>query len=72
VLPAAIPELSYDQLEGVQDGNMAVSAYQEAIAPATAHERKEQIERQLVEYCKLDTLAMVRLWEKFSGRTVES
>jgi hypothetical protein len=72
VLPAAIPELSYDKLEGVQDGNMAVSAYQEAIAPATAHERKEQIERQLVEYCKLDTLAMVRLWEKFSGRTVES
>ena len=35
VLPAAIPELSYDQLEGVQDGAMAVSAFMEAIAPAT-------------------------------------
>ena len=68
VLPAAIPELSYDKLEGVQDGNMAVSAYMEAIAPATAPERKEQIERQLVEYCQLDTFAMVRLWQLFSGR----
>jgi hypothetical protein len=72
VLPAVIPELSYDKLEGVQDGNMAVSAYQEAIAPTTTPERKQEIERQLVEYCKLDTFAMVRLWEKFSGKTVES
>jgi hypothetical protein len=72
VLPAAIPELSYDQLEGVQDGNMAGVAFMEAIDPDTTPERRKEIERQLTEYCKLDTLAMVRLWEKFSGRTVES
>ena len=68
MLPAAIPELSYGQLEGVQDGNMAVSAYMEAIAPGTTPERKREIECQLFSYCRLDTFAMVRLWQFFSGR----
>ncbi len=66
VLPAAIPDLSYDQLDGVQDGNMAVSAFMEAIAPATTPERKKEIERQLHDYCKLDTFAMVRLYQFFT------
>ena len=68
VLPAAVPELSYDQLAGVQDGNMAVSAYMEAIAPTTTPERKQEIKEQLFSYCRLDTFAMVRLWQFFSGR----
>ena len=68
LLPAAVPDLSYDQLDGVKDGMMAVSAYQESINPQTSPERKQEIDSQLVEYCKLDTLAMVRLWEVFSGR----
>jgi hypothetical protein len=67
VLPAAIPELSYSQLTGVQDGGMAVSAFMEAIAPATAPERKVEIEAQLISYCELDTFAMVRLYQFFSG-----
>jgi len=65
VLPAAVPELSYGQLEGVQDGNMAVVAFMEAIAPGTTPERKNEIERQLVSYCQLDTFAMVRLYQLF-------
>ncbi len=65
VLPAAVPDLSYSDLEGVQDGMMAQQAYMEAL---TANpERKEQLRQQLHEYCKLDTLAMVRLWEVFRG-----
>jgi hypothetical protein len=68
VLPAAIPELSYDQLNGVQDGGMAVSAFMEAIDPATSTERKAEIEGQLVSYCQLDTFAMVRLYQFFTGR----
>jgi len=76
VLPAVLHELSndsvhalsYENLTGVQDGGMAVSAYMEAIDPAVTAERKNQIETQLIEYCKLDTFAMVRLWEVFSGR----
>ena len=69
VLPAAVPELSYQALEGVQDGGMAMEAFQEAIRPTTTAERKEKIREQLLAYCKLDTYAMVRLWQVFAGRT---
>jgi CRISPR/Cas system-associated exonuclease Cas4 (RecB family) len=65
VLPALCPDLCYDALDGVQDGNMAQTAYQEAIAPETTRERKAQLQKQLHEYCKLDTLAMVRIWQEF-------
>lgn len=67
VLPAACPGLSYDDLEGVANGEMAADAYREAIAPVTARNRLAEIETELLEYCRLDTLAMVRLWEKFRG-----
>jgi hypothetical protein len=67
VLPAAIPELSYDQLDGVQDGGMAVSAFMEAIDPATSAERKAEIQNQLFSYCQLDTFAMVRLHQFLTG-----
>lgn len=67
VLPAACPELSYDELEGVADGNMAGEAFREAIAAETMVERRSEIEKQLLAYCHLDTLAMVRLWEVFRG-----
>ena len=69
VLPAVAPDLSYDDLEEIQDGGMATSAYLEAITPGTAAARKAQIEQQLLAYCGLDTLAMVRLWKFFSGRS---
>lgn len=68
VLPAVAPELRYDTLDGVQDGGMAMNAFLEGIHPDTAPERKTQIEQQLLAYCKLDTYAMVRLWQVFSGR----
>lgn len=68
VLPTVAPELRYDQLEGVQDGGMAMEAYQEAIASQTTLERKQEIHRQLSRYCALDTFAMVRLWQFFAGR----
>jgi len=69
VLPAVVPELRYDALEGVQDGGGAMEAFLEAIHPETSTERKQQIEQQLLAYCKLDTYAMVRLWQVFAGRT---
>lgn len=68
VLPAVVPELRYDALDGVQDGGMAMEAFLEAIHPSTTQERKNDIERQLLSYCKLDTYAMVRLWQVFAGR----
>ncbi len=68
VLPAVAPDLRYDALDGVQDGGMAMNAFHEAIASGTASERKTEIEQQLIEYCGLDTYAMVRLWKFFAGR----
>jgi hypothetical protein len=67
VLPAVAPDLPYDALDGVQDGGMAMDAYLEAIAPNTPADRKTQIEKQLLDYCGLDTYAMDRLWKFFAG-----
>ena len=67
VLPAIAPDLSYDQLEGVADGAAAMEAYGEAILPDTTLERKEEIRLQLETYCRLDTFALVRLWQFFRG-----
>ena len=71
VLPAVAPDLRYDALTGVQDGGGAMVAYCEAIQPGTTAERKAEIEGQLIDYCRLDTFAMVRLWKFFSGSDVE-
>ncbi len=68
VLPAIVPALRYDSLEGVQDGGLAMEAFLEAISPETSTERRAEIEKQLVEYCKLDTYAMVLMWKVFSGK----
>lgn len=67
ILPAIALDMRYDQLSGVQDGDMATQAYLEAIDPATTIERRQEIQTQLVSYCALDTLAMVKIWSKFSG-----
>ncbi|MBP6108267.1 MAG: DUF2779 domain-containing protein [Rhodocyclaceae bacterium] len=68
VLPAIAPDLCYDDLDGVQDGEMAMTAFQEAISPDTAMARKAHIKQQLLAYCRLDTYAMVRMWRVFAGR----
>lgn len=68
VLPAVAPDLSYDGLEGVKDGSMAMEAYAEAINRSTTSERHNKIRKELLAYCKLDTYAMVRLWQHFAGR----
>jgi hypothetical protein len=67
LLPALVPELQYSDLEGVQDGNMAIAAYLEAISPETGDERKQEIRQQLLRYCQLDTYSMVRIWQSFTG-----
>jgi hypothetical protein len=68
VLPTIAPDLSYEKLDGVQDGGMAMAAYLEAVRPDTASERKDEIRGQLLKYCSLDTYALVRLWQYFAGR----
>lgn len=65
VLPAIAPKLNYADLEGVQDGGMAMEAYLEAIAPETLKTDRAKIKQQLLKYCELDTLALVEVWNKF-------
>ena len=57
-----MPELSYEEME-ISDGGMASNAW------VSMWEMEDEIEikktrNDLLEYCKLDTLAMVRILEK--------
>jgi len=52
------PELSYTAL-GIQEGGSAQRLWMEAILDGKHPDQKEKILSDLVEYCGLDTLAMV-------------
>ena len=65
VLPALFPddpELDYHNLQGVHNGTEASAAF-EKMGGMEPEERRECREN-LLKYCGLDTLAMVRVWEK--------
>jgi len=70
VLPTIAPDLGYDQME-VGDGGEAQNAYCEIVHPDTPEGRRQELTQGLSEYCKLDTLAMVRLVWFFEGRAVD-
>lgn len=59
VLPVLVPELSYQTLE-VQEGGAAMVEYARMIALPDGEE-KETVKHNLLEYCKLDTQAMVEI-----------
>lgn len=65
VLPALVPELSYDELE-INEGGLASVAY-ESLQTETDLMFIAEIKQQLLEYCKLDTLGMVRILEKLES-----
>ena len=62
VLPALVPELSYDKLE-INEGGLASIAY-ESLQLETDLMRIADIKEKLLEYCKMDTLAMVKIFAK--------
>lgn len=70
VLRCRLPELKYENLQGVQDGLAAQGAYREAIQPDTDPARREAIRTQLLDYCHRDTWAMVALYLSLSGSEV--
>ena len=67
VLPTIAPDLDYAALEGIREGTEASSAYLEAIDTATPAARRNELRRQLLDYCRHDTDAMVRLLEFFAA-----
>lgn len=68
VLPALFPDdpmLDYHNLTGVHNGGEASAAF-ENMANLSADEQ-ENVRKQLLNYCFLDTLAMVMIWQKLSS-----
>lgn len=61
VLPVLVPHLTYKAL-GIQKGDQAVERWEKMIDSSTSQEEKEQIAKDLLEYCKLDTFAMVEIY----------
>jgi len=62
VLPALVPELSYNELE-INEGGLASIAF-ESLFNETDMIKISETRQQLLEYCELDTLAMVRILEE--------
>lgn len=64
VLPALVPEFekAYKELECVQNGSQAMNAF--ANMSKLDEVNKEKMKTSLLEYCKLDTLAMVKILNK--------
>jgi hypothetical protein len=60
ILPVMIPELSYEALE-IRNGEMAIESITRLIGRSFFGRTK--IIRELKQYCELDTLAMVRIYE---------
>ena len=72
VLPALFPDdpaLNYHNLEGVHNGGEAMDLFPQIqfMEPA----EKETARRNLLKYCELDTLAMVKVWEMLKNKTLE-
>ncbi len=68
VLPAIVDDLSYEGLE-IQNGGMAMKTYF-AMCKEENPIEIEKIRKSLLEYCKLDTLGMVRLFERMHKLSV--
>jgi hypothetical protein len=66
LLPTVAPEVGYEGLGEVTEGSAAELAYMEIINHETTQARKEKLRRDLVEYCKRDTLALRLLVQKLS------
>ena len=63
-LLALVPELTYENLE-INEGGLASVAY-ESLQTETDMIIIAETSEQLLEYCKLDTLAMVKILEKLT------
>jgi len=60
VLPALVPEMSYDGME-VAEGNDAGLAWEKMVHSKVGSAERKRLREALLTYCKQDTLAMVRL-----------
>ena len=61
VMPVLVPALSYKEL-GIQEGASAQRLWMDAAIRNKEGIDKEKLFNDLIEYCKMDTLAMVEIW----------
>jgi hypothetical protein len=62
VLPVLAPGFSYEELN-IRDGGMALNGWKEMIFDNKTQEEQSEIASNLLAYCELDTLAMVKILE---------
>lgn len=62
VLPVIVPSLSYKNLN-ISKGDQASERWEKMISEKTSETEKDEIKRDLLEYCKMDTWAMVKIYE---------
>ena len=63
VLPIMVKDLNYDNME-ISNGSDAVAQFAYLARGKYGKEEEKVVRQNLLEYCKLDTLAMVKVWEK--------
>ena len=71
VLPVLLPQFSYAAL-AIQDGTSAMEAWYRMTTLEPASRERDEIRRALIEYCTLDTLAMVEIYRYLRGVTDEN
>jgi hypothetical protein len=69
VLPALVPELSYQNLN-IQEGGTASFKYTQLAGMDEI--TRQQTRQDLLDYCELDTLAMVKIWEWLNNEAQSS
>ena len=63
VLPLLVPDLSYKNLD-IAEGATAMTSWFEMVYENFETSKKETIKENLLKYCEMDTLAMVKIFEK--------
>ena len=74
VLPAFVPDLTYDAL-AISDGGMASLNYLKCLGDRVSDDAQRKIHEALRQYCKMDTYAEARLLEvlyEFSGNSLRA
>lgn len=67
ILPVLIPELSYHNLD-VEKGDEAMITWYYLSYENKSKEKEKQLKQNLLEYCKLDTYAMYRIYDYLASK----
>jgi len=62
VLPVLVPDLNYESLD-IRNGSMAMASWYDFVFK---EEKDKKVVNDLLKYCMLDTLAMVRVFDELS------